>query len=100
MHKTTISLVAIASTLLSSAPTVSAQNSKIIPCTSGNGTDEVCGSCDESKAIEVTAWEQATWVKNFTMANAGAENGLGYRIFWVSIAPTIGPWKLLAYPLS
>ncbi|KAF2869664.1 hypothetical protein BDV95DRAFT_497356 [Massariosphaeria phaeospora] len=81
MYKCIISIVAVATTLLSIPPTASA-NSKIIPCVVGNGNDELCDSCDESKAIEVTSWEKATWVKDFTMGDAPSDTGPGYKVYW------------------
>lgn len=84
------SLIAIIATLPLLTTTVSAassrnssENSRVIPCAVGNGVHESCESCDESKAIEVTQWEQATWVKNFSMGRAPAEVGTGYKVFWV-----------------
>lgn len=84
MRGVTISLVAVATTFLSITPTTIAENSRIIPCVVGNGNDELCDSCDESKAIEITAWDKANWVKNFTMGDAPSDTGPGYKVYWVS----------------
>jgi hypothetical protein len=80
---TTLSLAAAGTALLILAPTASARSSSVVPCVVGNGNKELCDSCDESKAIEVTSWNNATWVKDFNMGDAPAETGPGYKVYWV-----------------
>lgn len=84
MLQSTLSLLAVATASLSLLPTVAAQNSKVVPCLGGAGNSTLCDVCDESKAIEVTDWTNVTWVKNFTLSESPADNGLGYRVYWVS----------------
>ncbi|EAT85242.1 hypothetical protein SNOG_07776 [Parastagonospora nodorum SN15] len=79
---TTLSLAAAGTALLILAPTASAGSSSVVPCVVGNGNKELCDSCDESKAIEVTSWNNATWVKDFNMGDAPAETGPGYKVYW------------------
>lgn len=84
MHKLTVPLWATAITSLSVSRTVFAQNSKVVPCYSGAGNSSTCDICDESKAIQVAAWDNATWVKNFTLPQSPADSGNGYKVHWVS----------------
>jgi len=79
----TLSLAAAGTALLILAPTASARNTNIVPCLTGSGKKELCELCDKSKAIEVTAWNKATWVDNFVMGDAPAESGPGYDVYWV-----------------
>jgi hypothetical protein len=89
MLGTIISLAASTTAILIFLPAVSAEHSRAIPCAAGQGENSPCDFCDESKAIEVTAWHSATWVRNFTLPNAPARSGGGYDVYWVSANSTL-----------
>ncbi|KAF2749218.1 hypothetical protein M011DRAFT_475949 [Sporormia fimetaria CBS 119925] len=76
--------------LLSLTSGAFAKNSKVIPCASGSGEDEMCDLCDNKKAIEVTDWANVTWVDNFTFGNAASETGTGYKVYWKIEQPAEG----------
>jgi hypothetical protein len=77
------SLVIVGTTLQLLAPTASARSTRVVPCVVGNGKRELCDSCNEGKAIDVTSWDNATWVRDFSMGDAPAETGPGYKVYWV-----------------
>ncbi|KAF2266885.1 hypothetical protein CC78DRAFT_594689 [Lojkania enalia] len=100
MRGTTIPLLTVATSLLSIAPTAFAGNSKAIPCVIGNGEEALCDSCEEDKAIEVTAWSNATWAKDFKMPKAPSQTGPGYDVYWKIEEPAEGCRIMLFEPFN
>lgn len=56
---------------------------KIIPCKYGSGSENGCGNCEPSLAIDVPAWNKAK-VGTFNMDSAVAPSGGGWDVYWVS----------------
>ncbi|PVI07522.1 hypothetical protein DM02DRAFT_666829 [Periconia macrospinosa] len=78
-----------------------AQYSKITPCAKGSGNESNgCSQCSSDKAIEVTPWENATYVKDFHLEKAASRNGGGYNVWWSVEQPAEGCRILLFDPFN
>jgi hypothetical protein len=61
---------------------------KIIPCVKGAGSDNGCGDCDRTKAIDVLPWSSTKTIPAFDMPSAiSSQGGGGYDVWWVSSLP-------------
>lgn len=63
---------------------------KVTPCVYPPTTEKRCSYCDDSMSIDVTPWREATTVSDFHFANASAQTGGGYNVYWVSGALNFG----------